>query len=117
MSKYQILPNIKGKESKKAYKIYRIYNFHRDNWKTILAALFTNYIYACFTIGVPVAIVIGKLWIVSLALLGAYTMLTIIINRPRYETIYGKILMIIACTLGGITSYIGGEFFKTYFLN
>jgi len=99
--------------SKLKSRTKRLYNFHRDNKWDIFKALVTNYIYACFMIGVPVAIFIGNVWLVFLALLGAYTMLTVVINRPRYETLYGQVLMVIACTSGGMTSYLLGEWIKT----
>lgn len=92
-----------------------VYNFHKDNKKDIFIALLTNYFYATFMVGVPVAIYVGYWYLTLLALLGAYTMLTIVINRPRYETIYGKILMIISCTAGGMTSYFIGEIIKSIF--
>ena len=90
-----------------------VYNFHKDNLYDIVAALFTNYVYAGFMVGVPVFLYIGNIWLIVMALLGAYTMLTVIINRPRYETLYGKVVMILACTAGGTTSYLLGEFIKT----
>jgi hypothetical protein len=91
----------------------RVYNFHKDNLRDIVAALLTNYVYAAFMVGVPVFLYVGNVWLILMSMLGAYTMLTVVINRPRYETMYGRFLMIIACTAGGMTSFLIGEFVKT----
>lgn len=102
--------------SKAKFVTRRVYDFHRDNFKDILTALLTNYVYAMFMVGVPVFIFIGDLRFIVLALLGAYIMLTVVINRPRYATLYGKALMVISCTAGGTTSYLLGEIIKKILL-
>jgi len=99
--------------SKVRHVTRRVYNFHKDNLRDIVAALLTNYVYAAFMVGVPVFLYIGNMWFILMSMLGAYTMLTVLINRPRYETMYGRFLMVIACTAGGMTSYLVGEFVKT----
>lgn len=99
--------------SKLVYITGRLYNFHKDNYKAILMALVINYLYALCMVSVAVTIYIGYLPLVILALLLGYTMFTIVTNRPKYETIYGKALMVFACTAGGTTSYLIGEYIKT----
>lgn len=91
----------------------RVINFHKDNATDISMALLQNFTYAFAMVSVPVFVYIGKFWLIVPSLAFAYTMLMVLVNRPKYETAWGKFYMVVACTLGGTCSYMVGELIKS----
>ena len=84
---------------------HKVYNFHKDNGRDIVKALFQNFAYSFGAGVVPSAIVVGHPIGVGIAFLYFYGMFTLLINRPRYETTYGKILMWLTCAAGGFAGW------------
>lgn len=93
--------------------LVRTYNFHKDNFSEILLSLIVNFMYAFFALCVPTFISLKYDLGVLVALGIYYGFLVYLFSRPKYETLYGKLLFWFACTSGGFTGYKFSSFLVT----
>lgn len=87
---------------------------YKENKNKILLAFKQNYLYGLTGVMIPVAVWVENVFVLAIALYGFYTMLSVVVNREKYTTNLGKYFYFpLPAMLGGITSYILGQFIKT----
>lgn len=84
--------------------VFKVYNFHKDNWDEIKELFIIHFAYAACVASIPTAIFLNSSWGVFLAFLCTYSMFSIVV-QIKLTTFYGKALRAIACTLGAFLSW------------
>lgn len=98
---------------KKGYYLstYRVWNFHKDNWREIVQLLSTNVLYSFLQMTLPSLIALRSDVGVFLVMACYYTILQVVLGRNKMSTLYGKVLYVISLMIGGYAGYLTAPYF------